>query len=357
VASGPRLSTLADRSVVSESVLVALYTGHVPSMAGRFRADDRDTGVRIDMLDRRAVRGPQVMSRLLREGRRYDAVILDGSIGLRQGYLDLLAAAALTRGRRAPVVVLADCTWTRGSWWLDRAACRAGIRAVDRANVTFCVLSTEEAARFPDTWGVDPGRVAFTPFCFTLSDEELTGPVSDDGGVFAGGNSLRDYATLIDAASALPVDVTIAARPREVRVPVHGAWPANVRLASLSHERFVEAMRRASVVVVPLKPEVERSAGHQTYLNAMALGKPVVVTEAPGVRDHVDDGVTGIVVPPRDPDALRGALAWALDPGNRPQVAAMGARARRAVLERFTPQRYLERVLEVAFDALHRADD
>jgi glycogen(starch) synthase len=40
----------------------------------------------------------------------------------------------------------------------------------------------------------------------------------------------------------------------------------------------------------------------------MALGLPVVATRAPGVTDVVDDGRTGILVPPRDPKALADAI-------------------------------------------------
>jgi glycosyltransferase involved in cell wall biosynthesis len=43
-------------------------------------------------------------------------------------------------------------------------------------------------------------------------------------------------------------------------------------------------------------------------LEAMALGLPVVATRAPGVTDVVDDGRTGILVPPRDPKALADAI-------------------------------------------------
>jgi len=38
----------------------------------------------------------------------------------------------------------------------------------------------------------------------------------------------------------------------------------------------------ASVVVVALQPREDRSSGQGTYLNAMALGKPVVVTDVAG---------------------------------------------------------------------------
>jgi hypothetical protein len=345
--------TLADRRAeASRRVLVSLTTGLVPSLAGSFWLEGWERALDVSMLDRRTVRGPRALARLLREAGRFDAIVLDGSIGLRAGYLDLLATAAISRGRKPPAIVLTECAWKRGSWWLDRAACRAGIRAVDAPTVTYCVLSSDELRLFPETWHVEAERVAFTPYCFTLSDAELAGPISEDGGVFSGGDSLRDYDPLVAASSVLSVDVTIAARSD--RIVRRGSLPPNLRVGPLPHSRFVDSMRRAAVVVVPLKSRAERSAGQQTYLNAMALGKPVVVTDAPGVRDHVDHGATGLIVPPGDPVALRDTLAWVLDPGNRKMVDAMRARAQRIAIDRFGPERYLQRVLQVTHDALER---
>ncbi len=60
-------------------------------------------------------------------------------------------------------------------------------------------------------------------------------------------------------------------------------------------------------------------------LEAMACGKPVVSTDVGSVRELVDDGVTGIVVPPRDPDAIAEAVLRLLaDPGLRESLGATG---------------------------------
>jgi len=57
----------------------------------------------------------------------------------------------------------------------------------------------------------------------------------------------------------------------------------------------------------------------------MAHGRPVVATGVGGLRDLVVDGETGIVVPPRDPVALRSALERLLgDPELRHGLGAAG---------------------------------
>lgn len=306
-------------------------------------------GYAIEVLDRTTMNGTQLLARLTREAHRYDAIVLDGSVGLRAAYVDLVAAGRIVHQRRGPIIVLADCTWKRGSWWLDRAACRIGLRIVDDERITYCVLSTDEVRLFPQTWNVSPERVAYTPWCYTLPPEELQRPTSDDGGVFAGGDSMRDYGVLLEAAHGLQQRVTIAAgwKPKN-------ELPENVHIGSVPHNRFVELMRRASVVVVPLQPGAERSAGQQTYLNAMAMGKAVVVTDGPGARDYIRDGETGIIVPPGDSGALSAAIRWVVDPMNRVAVEQMRNRSHSESRQRFSPSRYADSILEVVRNSLSR---
>ena len=58
---------------------------------------------------------------------------------------------------------------------------------------------------------------------------------------------------------------------------------------------------------------------------AMAVGRPVVCSDIGGYRDVVRDGTDGLLVPPRDPEALAEALAGLLD--NPARLAAMGEAA------------------------------
>ncbi len=64
-------------------------------------------------------------------------------------------------------------------------------------------------------------------------------------------------------------------------------------------------------------------------LEALALGRPVVATEVGGVPSVVIDGVTGRLVPPRDPVALAGAVLEALE---TPQAHEWGETGRELVL-------------------------
>jgi glycosyltransferase involved in cell wall biosynthesis len=310
--------------------------------------DDRhpEWAAKVDSIDRRRHTRRGLFRRLITEAGRYDALILNGSIGMSERYVDLLAAAAIRRTRRRPPgVVLTDCSWRVGEMWVDRAACKAGLRLLDGDRVRFCVRSTAELDLFVRNWGAPREHVVFTPYAHTATDAELAAPSTRNGPVFAGGNSLRDYATLLEAARGLDVPVhleTNVISPEDDR-------PANVTVRRIgSHDEFVAGMQRAAAVVTPMLPGIERAAGLDTYLTAMALGKLVIVTEAPGVRDYVEHGTTGLVVPPGDVDALRSALVWATDEANAAEVEAIAARAAEVARTRYTYAAYVSEILRVA---------
>lgn len=64
------------------------------------------------------------------------------------------------------------------------------------------------------------------------------------------------------------------------------------------------AIRQASVYVLPSY----REGTPRSVLEAMAMGRPVVTTDAPGCRETVVDGESGLLVPVRDVDALATAM-------------------------------------------------
>jgi len=88
-----------------------------------------------------------------------------------------------------------------------------------------------------------------------------------------------------------------------------------------------------------------------SIVEAMALGKPVIATRCGAVPELIDDGRTGLLVPPGDAPALANAILRLLrDPEG---AKMMGSAARKAVEERFSIEASARRV----GDALQRADD
>lgn len=89
------------------------------------------------------------------------------------------------------------------------------------------------------------------------------------------------------------------------------------------------AIAEASVYVLPSY----REGTPRSVLEAMAMGRAVVTTDAPGCRQTVDHGRNGFLVAPRDAGSLETAMErFVADPT---LIAPMGAESRRIAEERF----------------------
>lgn len=77
---------------------------------------------------------------------------------------------------------------------------------------------------------------------------------------------------------------------------------------------------------------------------AMAMGRPVITTDAPGCRETVEQGVNGFMVPVRDSDALAQAMLTFV---KQPElIAPMGAASRRMAEARFDVHKINTVILE-----------
>ena len=93
-------------------------------------------------------------------------------------------------------------------------------------------------------------------------------------------------------------------------------------LGVLPYADVISLMRAARIVVVPSR---SLDPCPTVVLEAMASGRPVVAAASGGIVDLVDDGVTGVLVPPGDVESLATALSEMIaDPQGG---AAMGRRA------------------------------
>ena len=145
------------------------------------------------------------------------------------------------------------------------------------------------------------------------------GPGADDGVVLAIGNDgNRDWSTLVAAATEIGAPVRVlTSHPRPAALPASVAWePADWHRRLLSDEAVRDAYRGASVVVVPVK-DVPQPSGQSVTLQAMACGRPVILTRTRGLWDDRLDGGVARLVPPGDPAALAAAVRGVLADASR----------------------------------------
>jgi glycosyltransferase involved in cell wall biosynthesis len=98
-------------------------------------------------------------------------------------------------------------------------------------------------------------------------------------------------------------------------------------------------------------PSVLEGLGTST-MDAMAMGKPVVATRTGGIPEVVQSGVTGFLVPPKDPAALADAILRLIR--DAPLRRQMGLVGRRRAVERFGADVMVERTEQIYRRLLER---
>lgn len=288
----------------------------------------------------------------------YGSIFTDGE------HIGLPLAALLARTRNRPRhVMLGHLLSTRGKRLFARA-----LRPAGGIDLVLLHATAQQAAAA--SLGLRSGQTRLIPYgvdtCFwspraTTSAERL---------ICSAGLEYRDYDTLAAAVAGLPLRVVLAAGSRWSR---HGGpggarrLPDNLEITKLDYGALRDLYAAARFVVVPLR-EVENQAGVTTILEAMAMGKAVIVSATRGQRDVVrgrlwtaagpsatllgdpsvfgagDAGVSenGIYVPPGDLLALRAAIRHLLDQPD--EAARLGAAGRALVARCFSLDRYVAEI-------------
>jgi glycosyltransferase involved in cell wall biosynthesis len=199
------------------------------------------------------------------------------------------------------------------------------VRGVDRMLIYF--RDTEAFERLLDA---PAAKFHYVPFKINGIELIRSMQPSEDGYIFCGGRSRRDFRTLFEAVKDLPYPVKVVTSDEASMVP-HGSTmkglsvPGNVEIILRDSEQafFLECMAHATLVVLPLVTDTLTQAGIGVYIQAMALRKCVVITEGLGVRDVLTD--QAVLVAPADAGALRSAIValWN-DAGSRQAYAKRG---------------------------------
>jgi glycosyltransferase involved in cell wall biosynthesis len=172
----------------------------------------------------------------------------------------------------------------------------------------------------------------------------------EDDVVSVGADPRRDFRLVAELARRLPErSFRIVASADNARAL--DALPANLRLeVDVPFARVRASLLGARIVVLPVLDNTY-SGATTTLLQAMACGKPVVVTRTAAIARgyDLDDGVNCRLVPPGDPAALEHAVASLLD--DRRLAAGLGLRARETVERNLTWAGYANEIRRLLVDA------
>ncbi len=261
----------------------------------------------------------------VREAPGCDLIIVNCDVQLT---LKLCAWFTLFPWRRKPLVAV-DLVLGRPAGFRGRAATllKKGLLR----QVGHFVNYFKQSEGYERFYGITPERSSFVHFKPNLRYRYEAQPSPDGEYVLCFGRSRRDYDAFFAAVERLPYPAAIP-RPDFAALRRHGSrftrplenLPPNVKL--LDDDGSEQAMTRiiegARLVALPMLAS-NLLAGVGVYLNAMYLGKCVIITEGAGASDVLSD--EALFVPPEDPEALAETIrrAWE-DDGLRRTTAEKG---------------------------------
>ena len=197
--------------------------------------------------------------------------------------------------------------------------------------------------------GVDLDRYAPQEPCSTLRDEYGMEPGSRVVGVVARLEPEKGHPTLLDAWPQVLREVpgayllVVGEGSQREALERHAA---ELRVA----HRVVFTGRRDDVPAVTAALDVAvlpsyREAQGLSVLEAMSLSRPVVASNVGGIPEMIDDGLTGLLVPPHDAPALANAITRLLV--DHPYADAIARRGHDFVHERFCVEQMVRAIEEI----------
>ena len=204
--------------------------------------------------------------------------------------------------------------------------------------------------------GVDLHRYDHQEPCCTLREEYGLSPDSQIVGCVARLEAEKGHRTLLEAWPA------VLARVPEARLLVVGEGSLRDDLERQAAQlgiadRVVFAGRRDDIPAVTAALDVAvlpsyREAQGLVVLEAMALSRPIVASNVGGIPEMIEDGVSGLLVPPHDPAALADAIARLLL--DHPLADTLARNGHDVVHERFSAE-LMVRTVEDIYDDGARA--
>lgn len=118
-----------------------------------------------------------------------------------------------------------------------------------------------------------------------------------------------------------------------------------------SPDEVLELMGKATILLQP----TELFEGHpRVAVEAFARGLPVVASRIGAMTEMVEDGVSGILFNPGDPDHLAEKVAWAVN--NSAELSAIGANARREFEKKYAADQNFEILMDIYRSAIATAN-
>lgn len=212
------------------------------------------------------------------------------------------------------------------------------------------LMSTAQYNFAVDQLNIPPSKVRLMRW---FVDHEFWRPMDEKTDMIStSGREMRDYGTLIRALRGLDIPCHIGAKLEQGKkdawidaVEREVSFPPKVTIGF--NEKIVQIrsyVARSRFVVVPLLP-CDDEVGSTVILEAMAMQKAVICSRIAGQKDIIQEGETGLLVSPQNPEELREAIQYLWD--HEDIAVEMGKAGRRRVMELHTWENWVNQVRKI----------
>jgi len=207
------------------------------------------------------------------------------------------------------------------------------------------VFSREEESSYAKRFSMPVQKFLFLHYhTNVISPEYIPGK---EPLLFSAGRSGRDYKTLIEAVRGTPCKlVIVCGRENLCGVDI----PDNCQVYyDLPHEEYLSILKKAMVVVISLGAFV-RSMGLMVMLEAMAYGKPLVITRGISNIEYVNDTENALFCGYNDPEDMKEKILSLLM--SKDLREAVGKKALSDVNEKWTFDNFVRNLFLVVDDVM-----
>lgn len=172
--------------------------------------------------------------------------------------------------------------------------------------------------------------------------QNLTPTCENENYIFSGGETSRDWETLFKAANKMP-NIKFICVARKRLFPKLDV-PKNVELIfDVSYERFLDFLKKCSIVVLPLKNE--GPSGLLVIFDATSLGKPIITTETRVIKNYIINQKYGTLTKLKDYESITEQIHSVL---NNYEFGKTMANEFKTVLEtKFPPKNYAKNIHDI----------
>ena len=252
---------------------------------------------------------------LVKSTPRPDVVVLSTDIEV----LVFGAVRALTQATtraRTPRIVLAGFIFTGRTNRILMALRMLYFRCVFALADTVICHSRFELRSYRRIFRGCHARFVYMPFSLHVAGREaVSGVVAEPRTVLAAGRSGRDYRTLFEAVRQRDIQLRVVCDNSDALADID-VPPNVVVLRDCYGGAYINQLAGASIVAVPLAVD-NISAGQMVMIQAMALGKPVVVPDDPGCVEAIGNGDCGFIYGPGNIEDLAAKTLTAMDDKKR----------------------------------------